>query len=403
MFSNCLTLTIIFCLPNLNLKILDAKNRSFLDSNFSFFFNSAQKNITKKIFENFLDAFLAQMSENGEFDVSLLDDLKPLDCFLENELEKGSNSDDSFDHEESLELDFLEDFLVNADWPLEKRVFEVAPYAEVTSISTNSGKTAIGLKDGTTLIFGSNLDLECRIESAEKNFGSVSASGLSADGKRILIGYSRGKVLMYDVTSPKSAIRKLPANCHVIATASVNLASFTSKTNSLGICADSSSISGLEFTRVMARRGTELYQIYRGEMVSRPNLFLASSHLTNSKSAESHPLYDHPLCAILTPLKLVIKDVSKTELKDMELTFPHTTSSPNALCCSWQMNENLEPVLSLAHGQRVTCFRLDRCSQWVIDRVIELEEIASYITTFPRKSSIFMLKFNLFCNRKFFF
>ena len=111
-------------------------------------------------------------------------------------------------------------------------------------------------------------------------------------------------------------------------------------------------------------------------------MFLAASHLA-SKSAETHPLFDHPLVAILTPLKLVVKDLSKAEVKDMELTFPHTTSSPSALCCSWQMNENIEPVLSLAHGQRVTCFRLERCSQWVIDRVIELDEIASYITTFP--------------------
>ena len=147
--------------------------------------------------------------------------------------------------------------------------FRTFPIAEVTSISENGGKTSVGLKDGSCLIFGSNFELECRIEVPERNFGSVSASGLSVDGKRILIGYSRGKVLMFDVASPKSAIRKLPANCHAIATAAVNLASFTSKSNSLGICADSSSISGLEFTRVMARRGTELHPIYRGEMVSR--------------------------------------------------------------------------------------------------------------------------------------
>ena len=79
-FSNCLNLLIIFCLPNLNLKILDdKKSRSFLDSSFSFFSNSAEKNITKNFLRIFLDAFLAQMSENGEFDVSLLDDLKPLE------------------------------------------------------------------------------------------------------------------------------------------------------------------------------------------------------------------------------------------------------------------------------------------------------------------------------------
>ena len=51
------------------------------------------------------------MSENEEFDVSLLDELKPLDCFLENELEKRSTSDESIGHEEALELDFLEDFV----------------------------------------------------------------------------------------------------------------------------------------------------------------------------------------------------------------------------------------------------------------------------------------------------
>ena len=71
------------------------------------------------------------MSENEEFDVSLLDELKPLDCFLENELEKRSTSDESIGHEEALELDFLEDFVVNSEWPLEKRILEVSPSARV--------------------------------------------------------------------------------------------------------------------------------------------------------------------------------------------------------------------------------------------------------------------------------
>ena len=112
--------------------------------------------------------------------------------------------------------------------------------------------------------------MDVRIENAQ--MGAVTAIGLSVDGKRILIGFSRGKVLMYDTGNIKAPIRKLPYNCHAISTAAVNMLRFLFQTNSTAICADSSSVTGLEFTRVMARRGTELYPIYRGEMVQPPKL-----------------------------------------------------------------------------------------------------------------------------------
>ena len=46
----------------------------------------------------------------------------------------------------------------------------------------------------------------------------------------------------------------------------------------------------------------------------------------------------------------------------------------------------LEPVLTLAHGQQITCFRFERCAAWVVDRVIPLDEIVTFVLALPSTS-----------------
>ena len=315
------------------------------------------------------------MEPSEEFDVNLLDDLKPLESFLD-----VPELNDKFDEtNDILQLEHAEDIVINENWIVQQRIREISPSGEPTALTASGMRTAVGMRDGSCLIFNEEYVLDVRIETA--NVGAVTALGLSLDGKRILVGFARGKVMMYDTGHPKAPIRKLPYNCHAISTAAVNLVRFLTISNSIGVCSDSSSVTGLEFTRVMARRGTELYPIYRGEMVQTPNIFMASS-LLSSKS-ESHPLSDHPLCSIITPQKFIIKNLTKNELKEAELSFPHCTTSSAALSSSWLMNAKLEVIVALAHGQQITCFRFDQCKQWVVDRVVQLDEIASFVMTFP--------------------
>ena len=65
------------------------------------------------------------MSES-EFDVSLLDELKPLDDFLD----ESEHSLEIFESAETLLCPQAEDFIINEPWILQDRIKEITPTAE---------------------------------------------------------------------------------------------------------------------------------------------------------------------------------------------------------------------------------------------------------------------------------
>ena len=116
------------------------------------------------------------MTESDEFDVSLLDDLKPLESFLETENdsdgEREQGKETEWD-ESILELLANEDFIVDSDWWVEQRIREVSPQGEVTAMTSSGKRTGVGFRDGSCLIFDQNDVLEVRIEN--ENCGAVTS------------------------------------------------------------------------------------------------------------------------------------------------------------------------------------------------------------------------------------
>ena len=118
------------------------------------------------------------MEESDEFDVSLLDDLKPLESFLSPPEEPELSSLPS----DVLELTSAEDFVITSTWSIHGRIHEIAPTAEPTAITSVGGRTAVGFRDGSIMIFNEKFEMETRIENAQ--VGAVTALGISVDGKR---------------------------------------------------------------------------------------------------------------------------------------------------------------------------------------------------------------------------
>ena len=190
-------------------------------------------------------------SEVDIADLNDLEDLMPLDSLIgeiEYDSDFGSSQIKSEDVEEAvssiLTMSIEEKIVADEEHPLNLRLAEISDDIIVTSFHFNQGQKVVGSKKGSTFYFDESNNYISTFQVSDKNCGSVTALALSRDNKRLLIGYSRGAVYMYDTSSPKSPLRHLPGNCHAIESAPVNFLRFYSS-NSTAICADSSSITKL--------------------------------------------------------------------------------------------------------------------------------------------------------------
>lgn len=190
-------------------------------------------------------------SEVDIADLNDLEDLMPLDSLI-GEIEYDSDFCSSQIKSEDVAEDVLsilsmsieEKIVADEEHPLNLRLAEISDDIIVTSFHFNQGQKVVGSKKGSTFYFDESNNYISTFQVSDKNCGSVTALALSRDNKRLLIGYSRGGVYMYDTSSPKSPLRHLPSNCHAIESAPVNFLRFYSS-NSTAICADSSSITKL--------------------------------------------------------------------------------------------------------------------------------------------------------------
>ena len=90
--------------------------------------------------------------------------------------------------------------------------------------------------------------------------------------------------------------------------------------------------------------------------------------------------------------KLYVKPI-KTEKKETELNFPHNAPPNGApVSLSWNLSGRNEPKIMLTHGTQLTCFLLQIDSfssfNWIVEKIINLEEISSFVITFPRTNLI---------------
>jgi hypothetical protein len=277
-----------------------------------------------------------------------------------------------------LDCDVEEDLLNISKLNYSSRLAELLPSARITSLAISESYVILGTNISDVLVFAQSEFKHCGTISNSKENGDVSSIAISNDERRLLIGFGKGRVLMYDLDTLKQ-LRKLPSDCHAIASSRVQLVSFISEQNIQGVCADSSSVTLLEFTKIITKRSTDVFQLVKGEMINPPRVFQSYD--------PASPLYRRPLMAVITPQKLIARPITKAlEHPDYELSFPHLTRHHNALYTSWHLGSEGDPELILGHNQQITIFRFAKFSQWLVVRSIQLDEIVSFVSIVPQTS-----------------
>ena len=88
-----------------------------------------------------------------------------------------------------------------------------------TTITVGYLAIAVGTSHGHVLVFDVSQVLRCCLgEQRERELGgAVSSLSISANGTRLLVGYAKGLVLMYDLEAGK--LLRTITDCHAVATA----------------------------------------------------------------------------------------------------------------------------------------------------------------------------------------
>lgn len=223
-----------------------------------------------------------------------------------------------------------------------------------TSMAVSS-LIAVGTFHGITLIFDPLQVLKWCLGSTEygEKYGSVSALAFNTDCSRLLAGYSRGEITMWDLHKGK-LIRTI-SDAHPMQNAVLHI-KFTDDPT-LALCSDSGgSVFELNFRRVMGTRTCETRCIFsgsRGEVCAMEPLRM-TPHFRN------HPSQDVCLVALGT----VTKVIAVTVRPSLRVWFSHTLrADPDTLpVLSWQFvviqvsatTRIIDPVLAL--GRQSTIF-----------------------------------------------
>jgi len=173
--------------------------------------------------------------------------------------------------------------------------------AGLPTVMALSTLIAVGTSRGIVMIFDSNQKLKTCLGSTSvgQKFGGVSAVCFNTDSTRLLAGYSKGQILMYDVTNNK--LLRTITDAHPPGTAILHI-KFTDDFT-LAVCNDSGgSVFELNFRRVMGVRTCDsrcLFSGSRGEVCTIEPLHFPSS-------VADHPLRDRHLLAMGTLTKIFV-------------------------------------------------------------------------------------------------
>ncbi|CAL8101722.1 unnamed protein product [Orchesella dallaii] len=217
---------------------------------------------------------------------------------------------------------------------------------------------AVGTSHGYILIFDAMQSFKWCLGDANSREagGSVSSLAVSGNGSRLLVGYAKGLISMYDLENGR-LIRTL-YDVHAINSA-VLILRFTDEA-SLALCSDSGgSVFELNFKRTMGVRGCESRCIFsgsRGEVCTFEPLLL-SSYPDNALSK-------YVIIALATLSKVIVVTIRPK----LRVLFTHALScDPTTLpLVSWQMviiqttqNEKVvDPVLTFARDSNVYFYQV---------------------------------------------
>ncbi|XP_034537762.1 vacuolar protein sorting-associated protein 8 homolog [Notolabrus celidotus] len=215
---------------------------------------------------------------------------------------------------------------------------------------TVSGVIAVGTSHGLALVFDNNQALRLCLgtKSTGAEFGAVSALTINHDCSRLLCGFARGQITMWDLANGK--LLRTINDAHPPGTAILHV-KFTDDPT-LAVCNDSGgSVFELAFRRVMGMRSCDsrcLFSGSKGEVC-------CIEPLRAPPDFRDHPITHYSLLAMASLTKILVIGL-KPSLK-VWMTFPYTKSDPSSVPqLAWQFvpaQKTITPVLAFCKGDTV--------------------------------------------------
>ncbi|KAL7384136.1 hypothetical protein ABVT39_025073 [Epinephelus coioides] len=215
---------------------------------------------------------------------------------------------------------------------------------------TVSGVIAVGTSHGLALVFDTNQALRLCLgtKATGAEFGAVSALSINHDCSRLLCGFAKGQITMWDLASGK--LLRTITDAHPPGTAILHV-KFTDDPT-LAVCNDSGgSVFELAFRRVMGMRSCDsrcLFSGSKGEVCCIEPLHAPSDF-------RDHPITHYSLLAMASLTKILVIGL-KPSLK-VWMTFPYSKSDPSSVPqLAWQfvpVQKTVNPILAFCKGDTV--------------------------------------------------
>ncbi|XP_056147322.1 vacuolar protein sorting-associated protein 8 homolog isoform X2 [Lampris incognitus] len=215
---------------------------------------------------------------------------------------------------------------------------------------TVSGVIAVGTSHGLALVFDNSQALRLCLGSTATGaeFGAVSALSINQDCSRLLCGFAKGQITMWDLANGK--LLRTITDAHPPGTAVLHV-KFTDDPT-LAVCNDSGgSVFELTFRRVMGVRSCDsrcLFSGSKGEVC-------CIEPLHTPPDLKDHPITLYSLLAMGSLTKILVIGL-KPSLK-VWMTFPYSKSDPSSVPqLAWQfvpVQKTVNPVLAFCRGDTI--------------------------------------------------
>ncbi|NXA41332.1 VPS8 protein, partial [Eudromia elegans] len=213
-----------------------------------------------------------------------------------------------------------------------------------------SNLIAVGTSHGLALVFDQNQALRLCLGSTAigAQYGAISALSINNDCSRLLCGFAKGQITMWDLASGK-LLRSI-TDAHPPGTAILHI-KFTDDPT-LAICNDSGgSVFELSFKRVMGVRTCEsrcLFSGSKGEVC-------CIEPLHAKVELRDHPITQYSLLAMASLTKILVIGL-KPSLK-VWMTFPYGRMDPSSVpLLAWHfvaVQNSVNPMLAFCRGDVV--------------------------------------------------
>lgn len=217
---------------------------------------------------------------------------------------------------------------------------------------TVSNVIAVGTSHGLVLVFGKDQNQALRLclgtTATGAEYGAVSALSINHDCTRLLCGFAKGQITMWDLANGK--LLRTITDAHPPGTAILHV-KFTDHP-ALAVCNDSGgSVFELSFRRVMGMRTCEsrcLFSGSKGEVC-------CVEPLHAGPELRDHPITQYSLLAMASLTKILLIGL-KPSLK-VWMTFPYGKTDPASVpLLAWQfvaVQKTINPVLAFCRGDTI--------------------------------------------------